>query len=79
MNEVEDALVVRVGVDGGEGGGLALRYNQANAEGGSCPEGLRDFTTLSSDFYTDLYDHYDEVHEQWMHDEIREQDAVEES
>ncbi|WP_424315684.1 hypothetical protein [Haloferula sp.] len=66
------------GVDDGRDGGLALCYNQMNADGGSCPESLREFTTLSSEFYPDLYDHYDEIHEDWMREELAKLDALDE-
>lgn len=52
-------------VDGGKGGGLALIYNNSNAEGYSDARGLRHFTTVSSTTYPDLFAHYDAVHQRW--------------
>ncbi|MEK6235366.1 MAG: tetratricopeptide repeat protein, partial [Planctomycetales bacterium] len=37
---------------------LALGYNQTNFECGCSAESLRHFTTVSSSFYPELYDHY---------------------
>lgn len=55
------------GVNGGDGGGLALVYNRYNFGIGAMPaEGLRHFTTVSSDIYPDLFKHYDALHEEWV-------------
>jgi len=35
-------------------------------EGGSTAESLRHFTTVTSDFYPDLFKHYDALHEAWV-------------
>ena len=51
--------------DGGDGGGLGLRFNHFNFDVTGEAERLRYFTTVRSDFYPDLFDHYDEVHERW--------------
>jgi hypothetical protein len=58
-------------IDGTEGG-LALVYNQMNLDGGADAEDLRCFTTLSSDFYPDLYTHYDRIHEAWLQQQLAE-------
>lgn len=65
-------------VDGGEWGGLGMCYNLANHESGCDPESLRHFTSVSSDFYPDLFDHYDDIHEQWVTEACRELDGDEE-
>lgn len=54
------------GVDGGEGGGLALCYNEMNFEGLGDAESLRHFTTVTSLFYPDLEDHYETVFDRWV-------------
>ena len=45
--------------------GLALGYNELNAEF-SAREELRNFTTITSDFYPQLYDHYERVFDDWV-------------
>ena len=52
--------------NGGEYGGLALCYNGQNLQEWTSPETLRNFTTVNSTFYPDLFDHYDAIHEQWV-------------
>ena len=54
------------GVDGGNGGGLALCYNEMNFEGMGDAESLRNFTKVSSLFYPDLEDHYETVFDRWV-------------
>ena len=43
---------------------LPLGYNQTNYECGCDAESLRHFTTISSSFYSGIYDHYEAVFEQ---------------
>ena len=52
--------------NGGEYGGLALCFNGQNLQEWTSPETLRNFTTVNSPFYPDLFDHYDAIHEQWV-------------
>ncbi len=47
-------------------GGLALGYNNMNADGGSDYESLRHFTAISSSFYRQLSTHYEHVFEDWV-------------
>lgn len=49
---------------GGWSGGLSLSYNNANAESLD-RERLRYFTKISSNIYTSLEDHYENVFEEW--------------
>ncbi len=64
-----DELVAHIdGVDGGNGGGLALCYNEMNFDSMGDAESLRNFTTVSSLFYPDLEDHYEAVFDQWVED-----------
>jgi len=46
-------------------GGLALVYNQINADEG-CREDYRHFTRIASDIYPDLDEHYERVFEDWV-------------
>lgn len=55
-------------LDSGWGGGLALTFNNANAEAQD-REDLLYFTTVSSDIYTDLEKHYDQVFLEWAREE----------
>jgi hypothetical protein len=45
--------------------GFVLSSNQCNLECGTDLETLRDFTSVSSDFYPDLGSHYREAMEEW--------------
>lgn len=56
-------------------GGLALGYNHLNAEGGCSREELRDFTSISSDFYPQLQTHFEHVFEEWVQESCAERDA----
>ena len=47
-------------------GGLAHCFNQMNYNETGEAELLRDFTTISSTFYPDLFPHYDAEHEEWL-------------
>jgi hypothetical protein len=53
-------------------GGLSLGYNESNAEW-SDRESLRHFTTISSDFYPQLEEHYEQVFEEWAAEGVGEQ------
>ena len=46
--------------------GLAMRYNVFNAADGLSREDLRHFTRISSDFYPDLEEHFEQVFEEWV-------------
>jgi hypothetical protein len=49
-----------------QGPGLALANNEGNAGGDlSSREDLRHFTTLRSDVYPELYEHYEHVFDEW--------------
>ena len=61
--------------EGGEGG-LAHCYNIMNNSALGDPESLRNFTTVSSTIYPDLFEHYDAEHEKWC-EESRPQDDEE--
>ena len=61
--------------EGGEGG-LAHCYNILNNNSLGDPESLRNFTTVSSTIYPDLFEHYDAEHEKWC-EESRPQDDEE--
>ena len=61
--------------EGGEGG-LAHCYNIMNNSALGDPESLRNFTTVSSTIYPDLFEHYDAEHEKWC-EESRAQDNEE--
>jgi hypothetical protein len=45
--------------------GFVLPYNQCNLDCGTDLETLRDFTSVSSDFYSDLASHYCQIIEEW--------------
>ena len=45
--------------------GFPLVYNELNLDGGADLETLRDFTSVSSDFYPDLAFHYCRVIDDW--------------
>jgi len=45
---------------------LGLCFNEENRPYHPDVESLRYFTTVSSDFYPQLYDHYDKIHEEWF-------------
>ena len=51
-------------LDEGWGGGLALTFNNASADAQDREE-LLDFTTVSSDIYTELGKHYGQVFAEW--------------
>jgi len=59
----------------GRDGGLGLCFNEENLPYHPDVESLRYFTTVSSAFYPELYDHYDRIHEQWVR-ELLEQAAA---
>ncbi len=40
------------------------------ADHGSLIKSLRNFTTVRSDFYPELYKHYDAIHEQWVEEAL---------
>jgi hypothetical protein len=50
----------------GRESGLGLCYNEENLPYHRDVVSLRHFTTVSSNFYPDLFDHYDKIHEQWV-------------
>ncbi len=55
-------------------GGLALGYNNMNAEG--CDfEDLRHFTRIVSDIYRQLETHFEHVFEEWVQESCAERDA----
>ena len=62
-------------LDEGWGGGLALTFNNANADAQDREE-LLDFTTVSSDIYTELEQHYDQVFAEWANVEVEEEEEV---
>ena len=45
-------------------GGLGIGYNVSNSEE-AVETNLRNFTTVTSFTYMDLFDHYDTIHEEW--------------
>lgn len=47
--------------------GLALCYNQLNSDD-SNRETVRHFTTIVSDFYPQLYEHFEQVFEDWVNE-----------
>jgi len=55
-------------LDGGWSSGLSLSFNNANEEATS-REDLRHFTTISSDIYPQLIEHYEQVFEAWVQEE----------
>jgi hypothetical protein len=59
-------------------GDLGLCYNEENLPYHPDVESLRYFTTVSSDFYPDLHDHYDKIHEQWVRERLEEAEAARE-
>jgi hypothetical protein len=59
------------GVDAGDEGGLALRYNEMNCGDDGDAESLRHFTTVSSLFYPDLENHYESEFDRWMEEKRR--------
>lgn len=46
-------------------GGLILGYNAMNADDEEARQRLRDFTSVSSEFYPQLYEHCERVFEEW--------------
>ncbi|MDB4681262.1 hypothetical protein OAF00_01710 [bacterium] len=62
-------------LDEGWGGGLALTFNNANAESQDRGE-LLDFTNVSSDIYTEVEQHYDQVFAEWANAEVEEEEEV---
>jgi len=50
-------------------GGLSLSYNNSNADSGLDRESLEDFTTISSEIYPQLEEHYDRVFADWVAEE----------
>ena len=59
-------------LDEGWDGGLALTFNKASAEAQD-REGLLDFTTVSSDIYTELEQHYGQVFAEWADEAVEEE------
>lgn len=47
-------------------GSLHLGYNEYNLECMDSRDELRDFTSISSDIYSDLYNHFDRVFDDWV-------------
>lgn len=56
------------------GGGLALGYNNMNADGGSSCEELRHFTRIESDLYPQLEEHFEHVFSEWLTESVAERD-----
>jgi hypothetical protein len=56
------------------GGGLALGYNNLNAESGDF-ERLRHFTRIESEIYPELAEHFEHVFEEWVTESCAERDA----
>jgi len=54
-------------------GGLSLSYNNSNADSGLDRESLEDFTTISSEIYSQLEEHYDRVFADWVAEEQEEE------
>jgi hypothetical protein len=51
--------------------GLALGYNSMNADGGvTGREELQDFTTVCSEIYPQLQEHYNHVFEEWAEESV---------
>ena len=50
----------------GLSGSLHLGYNGYNLECMDSRDELRDFTSISSDIYSDLYNHFDRVFDDWV-------------
>jgi hypothetical protein len=57
------------------GGGLALGYNNMNADCGSDYEDLRNFTRISSSIYLQLEEHFENVFEEWVEESCSKRDA----
>jgi hypothetical protein len=57
--------------------GFVLLWNQSNLECGDDLDSLRDFTRVSSDYYSDLASHYAETIEEWYEARLRELPAEE--
>jgi hypothetical protein len=55
------------------GGGLSLGYNNLNADSTDF-ERLRFFTSISSELYDQLNEHYEQVFQEWVDDSIAERD-----
>ena len=55
--------------DNGYPGGLPLAYNNSNSDGVLSRERLRDFTTVSSEIYSQLEEHYNRVYADWIVEE----------
>lgn len=47
-------------------GPFSTTYNELNLEGGSERRSLRYFTSISSDIYGQLYEHFEKVFEEWV-------------
>jgi hypothetical protein len=56
--------------------GFALSFNQCNLDCGTNLETLRDFTSVSSDFYPELGWHYGEAIEEWY---LTQEQAIEDT
>ena len=48
-----------------EGFGFVLSFNQCNLDCGTDLEALRDFTSITSDYYLDLASYYRQVMDEW--------------
>jgi hypothetical protein len=57
--------------------GFVLCWNQCNLECGADLDSLRDFTRVSSDYYSDLASHYAEAIEEWYEARLSEVPAEE--
>ncbi len=60
---------------GGWSGGLSLSYNNANADSGMDRESLEGFTTISSEIYPQLEEHYDRFFADWVA-EVKEEEEL---
>jgi len=63
---LEEMVRLIDGVNDGEDGGLGICYNRGNLGAGADADGLRHFTTVTSDLYPDLFAHYDALHDYWV-------------
>jgi len=66
-------FIDRTDLEGISYSGLSLSFNNSNAEGILDKEELVDFTTISSDIYTDLERHYGNVFTEWAELELAEE------
>ena len=54
----------------GLSGPISLAYNEFNMDGAVSRSELRYFTTISSDIYPQLNEHYEHVFDEWVDEEI---------